>query len=353
MAVKREPLLCDLLLTGQVEKAHREVRYPKAFLANARESLQVSKKFVLDEAAAVWCGEMLRKMPRVVADAQDFALAPFPNTWIELPFAPFFRAVTGFEPDRTCDSKVGYLVSGPSVYVGAMAGGIQAFPGMDAGWMPVRYRLNHAPDSKLEGRLTQVLGLPEYALDLLYWGESFKALVGDQETESLRVLRESHAVEPVLLEWGELDEKQALDTWWKRIARSNGDLRNVVGLLLFLNRTRDLQVQQEVGFARAMLRNKPGVLAAHRVISLKLDPTPQLLKLCAGEGVWRRLHDVRGHLCHNKVAKSSDCQHPDWEEYEPLHWRCPRCKGLRWWRKAHSRGHEEKGMVESRYSVTR
>lgn len=350
---KREPLLCDLLLSEAVQRAHREVRYPKAFLSGAREGLQLAKKFVLDEEAAQWCGQMLRKMPRIVADAQDFAIPPFENTWIEMPFKPFYEAVTGLRPDDTADTRVGYLVRGPVAYVGAMSTPDRAYPGMDAGWMPVRYRLNHAPDAGFERALVQTLGLPDFSLDMLYWGESYSSLVGDKETESLRVLRSSHAVEPMMLDAPELSEQQQLDSWWARIARSNGDLRNIVGLLLFLNRTVDLQVQRDVGFGHRMMRGKLGVLAAHRVIGLSLDPLPRLLKLCAGEGVWRRLHDVRGHLCHNKMARTSGCQHPDWEEYEPLKWRCPQCKGLRWWRREHSRGHAEKGVVASSYSVTR
>lgn len=350
---KREPLLCDFLLSDAVQKAHREVSYPKAFLAGTRDGLQVAKKFVLDEQAAQWCGQMLRKLPRIVADAQDFAIPPFEATWIELPFKPFYRAVTGQEPDETSDTRIGYLVRGPVAYVGAMSVGDPSARGLTAGWVPVRYRLNHAPSEALETKLAEQLKLPEHALDLLYWGESYLSLVGDQELESLRVLRASHALEPVPLDLPGLSEQERRTAWWSSVSRSNGDLRNIIGLLLFLNRTSDIQVQHDVGFSRGMVRGKPGVLAAHRVIGLSLDPLPRLVRLCAGEGVWRRLHDVRGHLCHNKVARTSGCQHPDWEEYEPLKWRCPQCKGLRWWRREHSRGHAGKGVVASSYSVSR
>jgi hypothetical protein len=42
-----------------------------------------------------------------------------------------------------------------------------------------------------------------------------------------------------------------------------------------------------------------------------------------------------------------------WIEYEPLRWRCERCGGHRWWRREHSRGTPEVGVVTSEYAVSR
>jgi hypothetical protein len=65
----------------------------------------------------------------------------------------------------------------------------------------------------------------------------------------------------------------------------------------------------------------------------------------AHSGITKRLHDVRGHFCHDKRARQTGeqwCGH-DWVEYEPLRWKCERCGGKRWWRNEHQRGDVEKG----------
>lgn len=142
---------------------------------------------------------------------------------------------------------------------------------------------------------------------------------------------------------------------------SGGDLRNIVALLLFLNRTANIQVQSEMPHGEGFISGKLKPLLSHRVIKIKLDPQPRFMRLCAGLGVKRRLHDVRGCFCHDKVAREG-CPHGEehegdfgdwWEEYEPLRWRCTHCGGKRWWRHEHKRGHGQLGETIQRYEVTK
>lgn len=144
---------------------------------------------------------------------------------------------------------------------------------------------------------------------------------------------------------------------------SGGDLRNIVALLLFLNRTGDIQYLREVLMAQALINRRPRPLMPYRVITLKLDPMPRLQALAAGAGVQRRLHDVRGHYCHDRTARESGCLHGEerlggwgefWEEYDVLQWQCTHCGGKRWWRKEHARGHAHLGVVKEQvYAVTK
>jgi hypothetical protein len=160
-------------------------------------------------------------------------------------------------------------------------------------------------------------------------------------------LRENHSFE-LNLRAG-IDKRQF---WGQLYNGSAGDLRNIIGLLLFLNRTSQVRYErEEPTLPGRFIGRKQTNFLAHRVISFKLNPLPRLVKLCAGESIRRRLHDVRGHFCHNKIARENNHLH-DWIEAAENHlqWSCE-CGGLRWWRNPHMRGHEGKGLVLSEYNV--
>ena len=139
-----------------------------------------------------------------------------------------------------------------------------------------------------------------------------------------------------------------------------GTLKIAIALLLFLNRTRKIQVTDELGMFRAPVPRprQPKVMLAHSVIRLSADPISRLREMCAGESLFRRLHDVRGHFCHDRLARESDCDSHVWEESGDSidthpRWTCQTCHGKRWWRREHRRGHEEAGLVTSEYNVTK
>jgi hypothetical protein len=218
--------------------------------------------------------------------------------------------------------------------------------------------------------VSQSVGVSRIALDLFFWGESALSfmtpedqelvptsvqkdfvpamVVDERQKEGLRSLRANHSFS-IHLKDG-IDERKAWDSFYDGSA---GDLRNIIGLLLFLNRTTKTQVLHDVPIKRQMIGNRPAVLLKHTMVKIHVNPVPKLLHLAAGEGIWRRLHDVRGHFCHNKTARENHHDHV-WDETEGPHilqWYCS-CGGLRWWRKEHKRGHEEIGRVTSTYEVS-
>jgi hypothetical protein len=154
----------------------------------------------------------------------------------------------------------------------------------------------------------------------------------------------------------DMDSREAAHNVW---TLSGGNLKQALAILLFLNRTRKIQVVEEIGMKAMVPRpNHPKVLLAHSVIRMSADPVTIVKDLCANESVFRRLHDVRGHFCHDKVARESSCEPHEWEESEDssdkhLRWSCKLCKGKRWWRHEHRRGHEDAGLVTSEYRVTK
>jgi hypothetical protein len=361
----RWPTLADRLLAVNP----RETFFPKAFSRNM-DTLRIAKKFVLDAQAATYLGEMIRDNPRIIADAQDFAIRPFDHMWVELPFPSFYQAVAGRPTDATGDTHVGYLFNGPDVYVAAAS---KASGGVKESFLPFRYTLHRPMSVEDELRVSQKIGVSRLGLDLWFWGESSEEFIGqtpihDTVAESLkemnewgkaglRALRDNHSVDVIKAEVPGHDH--AYRTVYDG---SGGDLRNIVALLLFLNRTADIQYQRDVPMAQGLINRKPRPMMPHRVITLKLDPKPRLKVLCAGSGIQRRLHDVRGHFCHDKKARAG-CPHGSqdmgdwgewWEEYEPLRWTCTHCGGKRWWRKDCQRGRQEVGVIkEQTYAVTK
>lgn len=375
---------------------HRELELTKQFEQTSKDHLLRAKRFVLDHEATRYLGEMIRDVPRIIADAQDFAIPPFHTMWIEFPFATLWNTVNPNpmpgQIGGPTDKRIGFLIIGNQVRVA-----VQGQAPSDPVWCPVEYMLNYPMSERDQLNFCEKYGLSRLSLDHFFWGSSlFKFMQEDKEVrfddensatvlkmmkkdmaiklnvnedgsgnfemrttpyepadreanrQSLRALRTSHGVR--VIDMPGYDPKEFFHY---AVAQSAGDLRNLIALLLFLNRTSDLRADVEVGPKQQMVRNKLRPLLKHTVIRIKLNPTPRFKKMVAGEGQWRRLHDVRGHFCHNERARTSNCMHPEWEETKPLHWVCTSCKGAKWWRHEHKRGHEEKGIVTSEYNVTK
>src|SRR5262245_34922568 len=110
-ADKREPLLADKILSGSMHYG----AVKSSWCDRVIDTLLTAKRFVLDSQAAVYLAQMIRDNPRIIADAQDFAIPPFERMWIEFPFEAFFTTLTGRFLDSTGDTRVGYLFDGPVV----------------------------------------------------------------------------------------------------------------------------------------------------------------------------------------------------------------------------------------------
>lgn len=354
--MKREPLLADHLLSMHARRDKDLIapRWHETLCSHLREA----KRFVLDEQAALYVAEMLVRAPRIVADAQDFAIPPFKKMWVELPYRGFYQTITkgiSVTHDPSGDTRIGYLVVGANAYPAAQG------PSGEANFVPFIVRMNQPYTLAEELEFCEKVSVSRATLDMIYWGSAYQQLSEEQDQEGIRALRARHSLEA----YGPQHMTAKAAHWfahnssslvWQHLMESGaGDVRNIIALLLFLNRTSKIQTIQEIGMAPKVLHRRPVMLLKHSVVSLKLDPAPMLLKLCAGEGIWRRLHDVRGHFCHNKAARENDHDH-EWQDISDrpspyiLQWRCS-CGGLRWWRREHRRGHEEKGMVASEYSV--
>jgi hypothetical protein len=368
--MKRQPTLADLALA---QAPLQPTLVASSWREQTRDWLRLAKRFVLDEQAAVYLGRMIRQSPRVIADAQDFAIPAFENMWVEMPAIPFLQAIgsatsTAYD-DPTTDSRIGYLLNGPRVRV--LSESLQGYVAV----MPLEYRLHQPMTESEELALGEALGVSRIQLDFWFWGSSAMKYLGalctnedpeytaahEWDRAGLRALRANHSVRTAPAAPGTRPLKD-LDSKGSLIYGSGGDLRNIVALLLFMNRTANITTLDGVPMGEGFIARKPRPLLSHRVIKLKLDPLPRLMRLCAGLGVKRRLHDVRGHFCHDRIARELGCPHGQehegdfgdwWEETEPLRWRCTGCHGKRWWRHEHKRGDAKTGATVQEYEVTK
>lgn len=336
--LKRKPILADEFLAKSV----KHDMFVPHFYETTCDNLRQAHRFVIDNEAIRYIGEMIRTMPRIIADAQDFAIPPFEKTWIEFDAHELFRTVTQLEPDAHGDKRLGYLIVGPLVRVIASMDEDIHPPDV----LPLQYKLFQPWSLDEELKFSATTRISRLNLDAMFWGSSAGTFLNEHDKEGMRALRSNHSMELCC------KPKYTEHLMDNLAVGQAGDLRNVVAMLLFLNRLNRDVVEREVGHSQGMFHNKVGPFLKHRVITIKLNPIPKLRKLIAGDGVWRRMHDVRGHFCHNKEARYSGCSH-EWEETAPLHWECTmKCGGVRWWRHEHKRGHEEKGIVTSEYRVS-
>lgn len=339
---KRRPLLADEFITA-ARDAHyiREMcATPEKTFRHVADLLLKAKRFVLDDDASRFVGEMERASPAAICYGQEFAIQPFDLMYVELNAREMFQAVTASMGDWDADERLGFLYDHGTVYT-IVDSRHDPLPTMH----PVIYRLHKPMSIAAEQELCNLCRIDRMQLDAYLWGSLFEGIDDDEK----RLFRANHTAKIIV-------KDEIHETLLPRVAEgllrsSSGDLRNMVALLMFLNRTSGVQVKRMVPAQPAIIRRKPSSMVAHEVISLNLRPTPKHYEAWTAGGAWRRRHDVRGHFCHDDRARNSWCPTHDWSEYEPHRWRCMKCAGKRWWRREHKRGHEDKGITKTTYEV--
>jgi hypothetical protein len=351
---KRQPLLIDEALNNPHKGAPKDVQ-KRIKVVQAR--LRNAKVFKFDEDAALYAAQMMRNYPEAIAHDIEYAIPPFKQMYIEFPFMKFYDMLTPPEmrgldplPIEDQDLDVGYFYDGPTVYVMSrtMPHGNSNSHGM---LLPLRFRLNRTFTFQEEQQLTKHLQGSRLSIDAFFWGSCYKRLIERNDYASMRALRDHHSCEV----WYGIGDVLADERLLAHLLHTNaGDMRTIIAMLLFLNRTKDVQVVDELPPAPGWIRAKPSTLVRHNLIHIKLDPGPLLKRAFKSRatGGWRREHDVRGHFCHDRVWHNAHHEH-DARETRVNHWQCVKCGGAKWWRKEHHRGRADLGQVRTVYEVAK
>jgi hypothetical protein len=149
-------------------------------------------------------------------------------------------------------------------------------------------------------------------------------------------------------------------------------LRNIVAILLMMNRPSLTKYIHNANAGRGFHKGKVMPYLSHTTVTIDIDarPTLKLIGTPQGDAVPRRRHEVEGHFCHDETARDfsriAGCIHEfapthgpvdDWAPWPdaplgvpgepgcPRNWVCAACGGKRWWVKEHGRGTAEKGFV--------
>ena len=343
MAKKRDRLAADVFLA----KTKGGYLINKKTLAHTKDVLRTAKRFVLDEEASRYAGEMIRAVPKAIVHAQEFALQPFKQMYVEFDAQALWQAVN---PDHMMDpggdGRVGFLYDDGRVYViaGLWKNDGQHIKKDEAVLLPISYRLFKPMTFEEEMYFAELAGVSRLGIDAFFWGSA----INDIDKEEWRSFREHHSLR---LEFDPVAAEEYVRVTTQTLFHEClGDLRNIIALLLFLNRTSKTRIEDHVPVRYSMIGTKPSALLSHSVIHFNLNPKPLFLESWGTGSAWRREHDVRGHFCHNKEAREGFCRH-EWSEYDVNHWRCMKCAGMKWWRKEHKRGHKDKGSMMTTYEV--
>jgi hypothetical protein len=341
---------CNLIAPRVIERVQ----------AKARQA----RRFVFDDDASRRIGDVVREIPDLIVREAQFARAPFPLTWVEYNSVAMWRSVYREQPHKLENefpdhaARIGYLIEENEVYV--VAGGHAVTPEA----LNIVHLGHFAYELNVVGRdRSQILRdeMARRGLDAAserhvrdWFNRFFWSSTADHlDDATLDALSNRFASYPLY------DTNGPLHGHMQQVmAECFGDLRNIIAILLMLNRPRITRYDNELPRSRGWLKNRQVPYLAHTPVTIHLDPLPILRHLGTplGEAEPRRRHEVDGHYRHR--GGTPGCIHPwvrtdeDWiavaEHAAPAdvdHWLCPVCERKRWWVKTYHRGDAARGYV--------
>ena len=373
---KRRPLLVDVFAHAKhfSNETYHDILLPKLIPTLQAKAMQ-ARRFVLDDEASMRVGDVIRDVPDLLVRESQFARAPFPLTWIEISSSVMWHAIYRDRPDKQSlaapdhAARIGILIDDNRVYM--VAGGTAEEPDNLSilHVCPYSYEMNTDLLDGVGYDVMRHMGIDPENDDrfmrfarVLFWGSTCDDVPAGRLDEITRHFCYFPLFDPHRLR--ALDPKDYRQRLENLTAECIGDLRNIVAVLLMMNRPAITRYGNEVARGRGWIKNKNVPFMSHTTVHINLDPIPvlRMVGTPAGEGIERRRHEVRGHYCHNQTARDysriAGCVHEwistydDWtpvgDNYPPAdvnHWVCSVCEGKRWWRDAHERGTAEVGFT--------
>lgn len=297
------------------------------------------KRFTFDTDASYRHGVFAIECADIVCQQSQFAVAPFPNTYIEIDNHAALTSGQEVAPDAA--KRLGFLFT--------ETGDIYCLSGDErrADFNPFVY--NHAG--------TGVANMPAGY-------HTFKRnLMLGQVSEGLRdgVDHFAHRLTDV---WDvSLTMNLPRNIFDVMVTECAGSLKRALAAVLMLHQ-RKLVRLREIAPTRGLVNGKMRTYAAHSLVSLDVSGDPLELRRSIGKtDIHMRRHEVRGHYVHYDV--SQHCDH-DWTVLrnetlmkrdidrvgkEIARWSCNSCGGRRVFREAHYRGDAGLGYVSKNYEV--
>jgi hypothetical protein len=375
---RRRPTLADRFIHRRYADWERAV-HPRA-IARLQKATRDAHRFVLTEDAVLRIGQIIIDIPDLLVREHRFARAPYDLTWIEFPSHVLWNLMREQNPGayeglgkfgsvEDSDHTVGYLIDHERINV--ICGGTVAQPDQQPNIMPIQYRLQTPWEPTEVGEFMRLTGMRDTRdVHAFLWGSTWSNIPAEHQL----ALAMTNAVDflplnPVHQNYPKFSQD---GQWWEAARGCIGELRNVIAILLVMNRPSLTNYIRTNAPGRGFHKGKLMPYLSHTTVTIDLDarPTLRLIGTPAGETIARRRHEVKGHYKHDQTARDysriAGCIHAfapthgpedDWAPWPdaPLgipgepgtvrNWVCSECGGKRWWQKDHGRGTAEKGFV--------
>jgi hypothetical protein len=323
-AHETQPTLSDAALFAKHPFWPLEDVIPRKIKERVTAAHRTSRVFVFDKAASYRVGELCANSPELIADLQEFARAPFPNTFIELDASQLIAAFhagglkTLEQHGLEKDSKLGFLFTPNAIYTVSMT------ESGKVGWSPLIYKWHAPMTAEQERRAIEEMGISRVVLDQFLWGNVYDQLDHTQR----RALRRENGLEFMMDDGWRIEKRHPMAALLK--GGGAGDLKVALCAMLLLIRPNLTITVSTRSAQKKLVLGRPTTFLAHRVVTVKITPERMIKRIKAAAKADRgrigtRWHEVRGHYVHSHRAKVSGCAH-DWREVEPDKWECPVCR---------------------------
>lgn len=329
-----------MLLDAALQSKHVDHLLPKHLQRRIRDIRYTVKRFVFDESASVAAGKFATECADIVAEQAEFALPPYPDSYIEIDHAAAIRASSRVDIAEGAAPRIGFLF--------LKTGEVLVCSGTEdnADFTPFRYfqiEDGQVPTGDVQVSVRNFI-LGEIAVDLRPAVEEFSHKLTDIWSYELMV---------------DLPENVAVAMAMECV----GELKRALAALLLLNQKKGPRFT-EVGPRRAIRKGKAKTYLAHSVVTIDISAGGVRGLFQVGDRATPRRHQVIGHYVHFNLEEGHT---HEWDAYSTpeseardmerlgrlvKRWRCKHCDGLRVRREAFSRGDASKGYVTKEYKVT-
>lgn len=302
-------------------------------------------RFVLDDKASHFVGNLLRRAPLEILQEHEFARPPYDVTWVEMDHVAYWKGL-GNPPvsDGKEDIAVGFLYDHGKVWLVAKAKGHP-----DPALIPLVVNLHQPIRFDQELKLAESLGTSRLMLRQAMLGDVNVDVRADwwKSDEAMHICR-SHRMEFI----GPSSQRGRVAL----MRGSVGHLKLVLTLALLLSRCgQKVLIGNDVEKVRGFLKGKNIVYAAHSHVTIRLAHRDPVMRFVSGlaTGLHRRRHGVRGHWAQTRRPYAMSCDHRwDIVSINKDKYQCIDCNAKRWWVKDHARGDATRGFVTKDYEVT-
>lgn len=330
-----------MILDDSLDSTETRIVFEKGELKKLKALRARARRFVFDEAASERAGRFATECADIVCEHSQFALPPFPNSYIEIDNVASLRVSSRMRIEDGTARRLGFLFTEDGDLYVCSGGDYQS-----KGFLPFRYHRKEAGSGGMEmpgdhGFLRDFL-IGEVAAGLRPAVDAFSHHVTDIWAVS--------AVNPsrALIE--------------HMVEECRGEFKRALTALLLLNQKRGVAVR-DVPPARRLAGGKLKTYMAHSVVSIDIGGEDLRGFFHVDSRASPRRHEVRGHYVHYGIDEA--CGH-EWAPYstpelerrdvdrggKPVpRWRCALCQGLRVRRETFHRGDATKGFVTKSYEV--